>query len=404
MLVTQRLYHEDPYRTEFDARVVGRSFIEGSPAVALDATCFYPTAGGQPHDTGMLDDVRVVDVVEDVGSIWHVVARPVPGERVRGLVDWPRRFDHMQQHTGQHILSQAFVRVLGAETVSFHLGSASSTIDVEADTLDEEALQRVEDSANRVLYENRAVTTREVHERDIGQVPLRKPPTVHGVIRVVLVDGYDASACGGTHVRVTGEVGCIRLKSWQRHRGNSRIEFVCGWRALTDHRALANVCRQLSAKLSAGVEDLPHIVERQLEEIDSLQRQVEDLRGRLVAADRAELEAQAVDLGPLRVVARVLEGYQTSQMRQMAQELARFSGMVALLAVSDPAPQFCFARADDVTIDMGALLCETLRPLGGKGGGKPHLAQGGGGPAQALPDALRAALESVRAMASAMES
>ncbi len=390
-MATLHLYCDDPYRTGFDAVVVERLRLEGKPAVVLDATYFYPTSGGQPHDVGTLNGVPVVEVVEQGEKIIHLLAEPLSGDAVRGALDWERRFDHMQQHTGQHILSQAFERELDAATISFHLGRESSTIDVALESLDWDAASRVEELANRIVLENRSVRVDEYDQSEIMAIPLRKAPTVQGRVRVVRIAGFDASACGGTHVRATGEVGAIHIRTWERRRGGTRVEFLCGWRALRDYRARNMTCQVLAAKLTVAVAELPQSVSRLLDAEKAARRRAEDLSKRLLACELPLLADEAQSLGEIRVLCRLLEGYDAGKMRYVAQNLVRSSGMVVLLAVVEPSPQICFARAEDVDLDMAQLLRQAVAPYGGRGGGRPHVAQGGGVSAKDLEKVLASA-------------
>jgi len=382
---THHLYHHDPYRTQFDATVTERLELNGQLAVVLDTTCFYPTSGGQPHDTGTLDGVRVVDVVEEDGRIIHVLAKELPPGPVHGTIDWGRRFDHMQQHTGQHILSRAFEDLFDAATVSFHLGAGLSTIDVDLPSLDWEAATQVEELSNRVVLDNRRVTTEEYDRDEIGGLNLRKAPPGRGRLRVVSIEGFDDCACGGTHLRATGEVGSIHIHRWERQRKRIRAEFLCGWRALRHHRATNLTCQRLGLLLSTGVEDLPDAVERLFQAEDVARRRVRDLQERLLALELPHLASQAEPVGGLAVVVRLLEGYNAANMRHLAQGLTQKAGMVALLAVTDPSPQLCFARSQDVDLDMAQVLRESAHAYGGRGGGRPHVAQGGGMSAEDLP-------------------
>jgi alanyl-tRNA synthetase len=372
------LYYEDSYRTAFTARVVAHHEHEGRPAVVLDGTFFYPTSGGQPHDTGTLGGVAVVEVVEAEGEILHVLAAPLPLGPVEGKVHWARRFDHMQQHSGQHLLSQAFERALGAATVSFHLGSASSTIDLDTPTLDAEAVARVEDLANSIVLENRAMLAREYDEREVGTLGLRKLPVVTGRIRVVSVADFDACACGGTHVHAAGEIGCIHIRGWERRRNQVRVEFLCGWRALHDYRARDAVAQGLASKLSVAVEEIPASMARLAEAEQAARHEAGRLRTRLIELELPALAAAAEPWAGARVLCRMLEGYDAANMRYVAQNLTQQPGMVLLLGVTEPTPQFCFARAAEVTADMGKLLSQALGRYGGRGGGKAQMAQGGG--------------------------
>lgn len=391
--MTRKLYREDPYCKTFEARVVETTSLDGRPAVILDATCFYPTSGGQPHDTGRLNGVPVVDVVEKNGQIVHALAEPLSQDVARGEINWDRRLDHMQQHTGQHILSRAFEVELEAETVSFHLGDESSTIDLAIPDLDEGAAERVEELANRVVIENQPVQVSEHDEAEVQALPLRKAPAVEGRLRVVRVGEFDVCACGGTHVRATGEIGLIHIRRWERQRGQVRVEFLCGGRALRDYRRKSRLVLQLAGDLTVGMDELPEAVARLVEAEKTARRQAENLRKGLLNAEIPIWRAEAEMVGEWRVFHRVLEDYDAADMRYLAQRLVEWPDMIALLAVDDPSPQLCFARGEDVSLDMSRLLREAVAPYGGRGGGRPHLAQGGG----ISPAELQSVLERARA-------
>jgi len=391
--LTRKLYREDPYCKTFEARVVETTSLDGRPAVILDATCFYPTSGGQPHDTGRLNGVPVVDVVEKNGQIVHALAEPLSQDVARGEINWDRRLDHMQQHTGQHILSRAFEVELEAETVSFHLGDESSTIDLAIPDLDEGAAERVEELANRVVIENQPVQVSEHDEAEVQALPLRKAPAVEGRLRVVRVGEFDVCACGGTHVRATGEIGLIHIRRWERQRGQVRVEFLCGGRALRDYRRKSRLVLQLAGDLTVGMDELPEAVARLVEAEKTARRQAENLRKGLLNAEIPIWRAEAEMVGEWRVFHRVLEDYDAADMRYLAQRLVEWPDMIALLAVDDPSPQLCFARGEDVSLDMSRLLREAVAPYGGRGGGRPHLAQGGG----ISPAELQSVLERARA-------
>lgn len=391
--MTERLFWQDAYLRAFDAQVILSDRYDGRPAVVLDRTAFYPTSGGQPHDTGTLDGVAVVDVVEADGRLWHVLAEPLPLGPVKGAVDWERRQDHMQQHSGQHILSQAFERVLGAETVSFHLGAESSTIDVATEDLDAGQVARVEAVANAVVLGDLPVTAQEYTPEEAAALALRKQPAGHDRIRVVSIADFDRCACGGTHVRAAGEVGLIHIRRWERGRGALRVEFLCGARALRDYAFRDGLLQGLAGSLTVGVEEVPAAVAR-VQEAEAVARHgAEQLRQRLLDLEWPQLAAAAEPVAGTawRLVCRLLEGYDAGNMRYLAARLAEQPGMVALLAVTDPAPQICFARAGDVALDMNQILRAAAGPHGGRGGGRPQMAQGGGVAGEALEAVLAAA-------------
>jgi alanyl-tRNA synthetase len=396
VIATYRLYRDTPYRTEFDATVSEELAWDGRPAVVLDATCFYPSSGGQPNDLGTLEGIPVLDVIEEEERIIHVLATSLAAKRVHGVVDWPRRFDHMQQHTGQHILSGACESLLQAATVSFHIGSESSTIDIAAAALQPEDAFRAEDLANRVVFENRPVLGREYDESEVAALSLRKAPTVHGKIRVVTVHDFDASACGGTHVAMTGEVGNIHIHRWERRRAQTRVEFLCGWRALRAHRSVDSICQSIAGQLSVGIQELPESISRQVEAEQRTRREMASLREKLMGYDVSRLAGEAVMVNGVRILQHVLEDYDANQLRYLAQNIVQQErGMIVLLAVAQPSPQICMARSADVEQDMMVLFREVMAPLGGRGGGRPQMALGGGVAKDQLHQALQAAFERV---------
>jgi alanyl-tRNA synthetase len=305
--MTQRLYYADAYCTRFSARVTEQLTWDGRPAVVLDRTAFYPTSGGQPADRGVLDEVMVLDVVaREDGAVVHVLERSLPeneGE-VTGNIDWPRRFDHMQQHTGQHVLSAAFERVLDTDTVGFHLGAEASTIDVNVTCLDAEAAESVEDLTNQTVWEDRPVGARFVSLDELASLPLRRPPAVDGPIRVVDVAGFDVNPCGGTHVARTGEIGQVRISRLDYRGDETRVEFLCGRRALRDYRARSAVVNQLAARLTVGYWELDRAVERLQDEAKQTRHELRQVRERLLQVEAADLFQAAVSREGYRVVLR----------------------------------------------------------------------------------------------------
>jgi alanyl-tRNA synthetase len=389
-----RLYYEDPYLTEFAARVVERRTWDGHPAVVLDRTAFYPTSGGQPHDTGRLNGAHVVAVEEDPeGRVVHVLDRPLEGDEVQGRVDWARRFDHMQQHTGQHILSQACWQVLRAETVGFHLGDEASTIDLDVAGLDLGALERAEALANEVVFQDRPVRAAFFSEAEVAALPLRKPPAVRGEVRVVQVEGFDSSACGGTHVRRTGEVGPIAIVRVEHRGQESRVHFLCGHRATRDHRQRIRITSVLMAALTVGLGDLPDAVARLQEDLRAARKEAKDLRERVLDAETEALLAAAPQVGEWKVVRHLLPEGEATTLKWMAQRLTARPGVVALLALGGDRGQLAFACSEDIPLDMAALLREVTRAVGGGGGGGPRLAQGGGFAGARAAEALDLAWE-----------
>ena len=277
--MTERLYYRDAYAREFDAAVVGVDAVSKRPghfAAVLDRTAFYPTSGGQPFDTGILGTARVVDVVDaDDGRIVHVVEGTIAAGPVHGAIDWPRRFEHMQQHTGQHVLSAAFDRLVQVQTVSFHLGTSSSTIDLAREVSADE-IARAEAEANRVVWENRPVTIRFANADEVAALPLRKESKREGVLRLVDVEDFDVSACGGTHVARTGAIGIIAVAAFEKFKGGTRLEFLSGGRALAGYHSLRDAVAASVRLLSVLPAELPAAIDRGQTDARDLRRQVKD--------------------------------------------------------------------------------------------------------------------------------
>lgn len=373
--MTERLYYRDPYLTVFVAVVQDVVVRDGRQIVFLDRTAFYPSSGGQPCDVGTLDAARVVDVMDEGDrGIAHVVEGSVPSRaQVQGVIDWVRRFDHMQQHTGQHVLSAAFEALLKARTESFHLGAEASTIDLSREVSPPE-IARVEDDANRIVWENRPVNIRFADAAEAAKLPLRKDPGRQGMLRVIEVEGYDLSACGGTHVSRTGAIGIIAVSGWERFRGGTRVEFVCGGRALRRHRRLRDIFHSATRLLSVNLEELPAGIERIQEEGKDARRRLKDAHAQL-AVHQADALAAAADGG---VVVSVLDGWDQNGLKAVATALAARGGCTAALVSAPPPCSVVLARSVDVGVDCGAILKQAAATFGGKGGGRPDLAQGGG--------------------------
>ncbi len=391
--MTECLYYQDPYLKTFKARAVHATEIDDRPAVALDVTAFYPTGGGQPHDTGTLNGVPVVDVQLVDGQILHVLEGVLEGVVVLGELDWKRRFDHMQQHTGQHILSQAFVATCKAETVGFHLGQDLCTIDLDLAPLVPEQVWAAERLANQIVTEDRPVTAAFVDGAELAAMPLRKMPTVDGPIRIVQVSGFDWSPCGGTHVSSAGQVGLVKVMRVERRKDVSRVHFACGWRALADYEHKQQVVRDLVAHLTTSEDELLVSVERLESEVKGLRKALTEAQMGLLEHEIVSWLADAEPVGGLRVVRQAFEARDVGLLREAARQLAGESGVVVLLATSQPSPQFVFAAAEDVPTSMGELMNAACAAVGGRGGGRPQFAQGGAPEGASVERALDTAME-----------
>jgi len=378
--VTDRLYYSDSYTRQFTARVVERLTLGNCPALILDQTFFYPTSGGQPNDRGTINGVRVEEVIvrKDDNAVAHVLADPILADSVEAALDWPRRFDHMQQHSGQHILSQAFLRLTEAETVSFHLGDESVTIDVAADKLSAAQLDSVEDLANTVVTADLPVRAWFPALDELATLTLRKTPEVDGPLRVVAIGGFDFNACGGTHVARTGEIGLIKILKIEREKKNTRVEFRCGGRALADYRRRAAIVNQLAADFTCGLAEVPEAVNKLRAEAGAWHKELKAAKETLLAHEATELLASAPVLNGWRIIRQAWTDRDLNDLRALAQRLAAAPGTVALLGLAGDRAQLLFARAADVDRDMAVMVKAALTALGARGGGTPQLAQGGG--------------------------
>ncbi|HET9468559.1 MAG TPA: alanyl-tRNA editing protein [Vicinamibacterales bacterium] len=392
---SERLYYTDPYLVEFDAVVREVSRQSDRWKVVLDRTAFYPTSGGQPFDVGTLGEANVLDVFDqEDGTIGHLIDRELEtNSRVRGHVNWARRFDHMQQHTGQHLLSAAFEREAGAKTVSFHLGASASTIDLDKE-LTADQIVRVEDLANAVLWEDREICVKFVTAHEAAKLPLRKDPAREGDLRIIEIKDYDLSACGGTHVRRTGGIGIIAISGFERFKGGLRVEFLCGGRALRAYRSLKSSVSGSVRLLSVLPDELPSAIEKLQAAGRTHQKSQEGLYERLAAHEAASLAASAQKIGNANVVATAISGWDANGLKKLASSITAKPSMVAVLLTTDSPALIVVARSQDLSLDTGAILKVLIDQFGGRGGGKGAMAQGGGlaGEPSAILEAARAAI------------
>lgn len=378
--MTERLYYTDCYRTAFEATVTSCTTRDGRIEVTLDRTAFYPTAGGQPFDVGVLAGSRVQEVFDrDDGEIVHVVDQPLqPGILVQGRVDWTRRFDHMQQHTGQHVLSAAFDRLFGIRTESFHLGSAASTIDL-AREMTQEQIRAAEDEANRVVWEDRAVHIRFATPEEAALLPLRKEPVRAGPLRLIEIEGVDLSACGGTHVARTGAIGIIAIAGVERVRKGTRVEFLCGGRALERFRSWRDALAAVTRHLSVAPSDLAPGVEKLQHENKALQRALRARQEALAAHEAAALVARAGRAGDRLVLAQALDGWGADGLKALVSAATHREARLAVALVDPSAARLVVVAAGAASgVDASAVIRGLTARFGGRGGGRRDLAQGGG--------------------------
>jgi len=389
--MTTRLYYQDSFLYDFDAEV--REVLDNPrPALVLDRTAFYPTSGGQVFDTGTITigetKLKVTEVADaEDGRVVHYFeaerdfdkATLKPGTRVRGQIDATRRRDHMQQHSGQHVLSAAFIRLYNIPTVSFHMADDYCSIDLDTPTLTEDQIESAERLANEIILENRAVDVRFVTRDEAGKLGLRKlPPTERDELRLIDIRDFDLTACGGTHVSHTGQIASILLRKVEKVRQGWRIEFVAGQRAVATARRDFTTLTETAALFSAHIYDVPQQARKSLDEMRALRKQREQSQEELAAAHAAALLAETAETNGRKLVVRTLADRDLNFIKLLAQKITRLSThAVALLASTSPQPSLVFAQSAGQPFDMGALMKETMAKLGGRGGGSKDLAQGG---------------------------
>jgi len=402
--MTERLYYQDSFLYDFEAEV--REVQNApKPALILDRTAFYPASGGQVFDTGLIstenEQVKITEVAdaEDGRVIHYLEASPKeikPGSKVRGQIDAKRRRDHMQQHTGQHVLSAAFVRLYNMHTVSFHMADEYCSIDLDTPTLSKEQVEAAERLANEIILENRAVAIRFVTREEAGKLGLLKlPPAERDELRLIDIHEFDLSACGGTHVNQTGQIGCILLRKIEKVRQGWRVEFVAGQRAVATARRDFSTLTDAAALFSGHIYEVPEHVKKSLNEIKSLRKQGEQSLEELAEAQASVLLAETREENGRRTVIRTFSDREMNSLKLLAQKLTRLgTNVVALLGTISPQPSLVFAQSAGQPNDVGALMKETVAKFGGRGGGSKDMAQAG----LPSPDSVQAALMAAAAL------
>ncbi|MGA9226775.1 MAG: DHHA1 domain-containing protein [Mesobacillus sp.] len=374
----QKLYYQDAYLKNFTAELIKQGNDESGRLYAvLSQTAFYPTGGGQPFDTGTLNGVEVLDVEEVEGEIRHYLAGPLSEcAEVEGLIDWERRFDHMQQHSGQHILSAAFEELYQYKTVSFHLGKETLTIDLAIENLSSEEAFAVEKLANKVILENRPIVTKWVNKEELKQYQLRKELSVSENIRLVIIPDFDNNGCGGTHPSSTGQVASLKILGWERQKKKVRVEFVCGTRVLQQLEKKHTILQQLTSLLNAPEQEMAGSVQRMLENRKELEKAVEESKERLLTYEASELiGGNSQDL-----ISRVFQNRNVQELQKLARLLVSKADNKTFLLIAENQDklQFVFARGMLAEGNMKELAGKALAMINGKGGGNDLFAQGGG--------------------------
>jgi alanyl-tRNA synthetase len=391
----QKLYFDDSYITEFQANIIEVVPYKDKYAILLDKSYFYPESGGQPSDIGTINDIKIEYVTEENGNILHITSEEVTIGAADCKIDWMHRFDNMQQHTGQHILSACFYKLYRGETSSFHIGKDSSTIEIDVESFDNEMIEKIEIMANSIVFNNIAVTAGIVDKEALTLLPLRKQPKVESNIRIITIADIDYSPCGGTHVSRTGEIGLIKIKRLEKLKSSYKFEFVCGTRALKDYANKNHIVNKLGSYLSTPEQEVENAFIKFTEDYKDLQKQLSQLRNELVHYEVQYLQQNASKLNGINVMIKAFENKDFNDIKLISQALVSNPSTIALLASKGQSCQLIFARSENIETNMNDLLKAILPLLNGKGGGSPKAAQGGG--IGDIEEALRAARDILKA-------
>lgn len=398
--MTERLYYQDSYLKEFRAKVLKKIKIDNQTAVVLDETAFYPTSGGQPYDKGVIQDVPVVEVAEEGDEIIHILKKELKekiNSEVVGKIDWRRRFDHMQQHSGQHILSAAFEKLWNADTVSFYLGDEICTLDIMKDNITSEEVKKAEILSNNIVLENKPIKVYFVNQKRANELNLRKIPPQKEDIRIVEIKDFDICACCGTHCGTTGEVGLIKILKWEKRGVKIRLDFICGKRSLKDYYWKNELIKNISNKLTIKDTELGEAVERMLEERKEARKESREIKEKLQEYEAKRLigESSIRDDG-IRIINKVFEEKNFQEARGLVQKIINLNDSVVVLAGiknKGEGAKILFACSRVLKYDMNGLIREAGKFIEGRGGGAPNFAQAGGKKAEGIEDALNFASE-----------
>ena len=385
MSASIRRYYGDSYTWKFDASVIEAGTHAGAPFAVLDASYFYPTSGGQPHDVGTLGRVNVVDVYvrESDGAVVHVLDTPVAEGATTASIDGVRRFDHMQQHTGQHILSQAFLRVANAATIGFHLGVDTISIDLDASALPDARIAEAAELANNLVSQNVEVRSWFPEAKELESLALRKMPDVDGPVRVVAIGDFDFSACGGTHVARAGEVGLLSVLRTEKMKRGTRVEFLAGHRARADYARKHDIVRALSAALTCAPAEIVDAVARLSSTVVESRRALATYRERDLDEEAVQLLAAAIPGGAMKVVHHAFSGRPIDEVKGLALRLTSGPDVIVLFAVGGERTQLVFARSENLSVNLKPAFDATLAALGGGKGGGGRILMGSADPANA---------------------
>ena len=392
---TEKLYLNHTEQKEFEAEVIKSFKQDDLFAVVLDRTAFYPTSGGQMHDTGSLNDVEVIDVIEGNDHIIHLLTKPIDeGAKVIGKINWERRFDFMQQHTGFHILAQSFLKVLDKETLSSHLGEKISTIDVNIEKINLSQIKSVENLANQICFEDRSVKQFFTSVEELNKYHLRAMPAKTGLIRLVEIEDFDVDPCAGTHVGSTGQVGLIKIIRWEKIRGNLRFEFYAGKRALQDYQKKWSVLQNLSTALTESEENLLHSIEKLKTEYKNLMKEKSKISKKILDFEIKELLAEAANQ---KIIIKIFENRELHEIRFLANQLIKQTDIWLLFGLKSEKAHLILAHSNHYQYNLNQLVQQIAPLIDGRGGGRADFVEIGGKNILAIKTALNQAKEFIEA-------
>ncbi len=378
--MTERLYYTDSCLTEFSSPVISVEVKSGKSYVILEKTAFYPTTGGQQHDTGKMNGLRIIDVFEKDGKIVHAADGEIESKSVECSIDFNRRFDFMQQHSGQHLLTQTLIKLFGYDTVSSTLGEYGSVIELNTPSVTQAEMEEAESKVNEYVWKNIPVKTYFVSAEELEKLPVRKIPVVNGRIRIIEISDFDYSCCGGTHCNQTGEIGLIKIGKWEKIRGHARLEFLCGRRAFKDYQVKTNIISETGKVISCGENEILSNIDKIIRLNKSANKQIKKLKEMTAGLEAGELIKSGEKFFNCTLIEKCISEGSMEDIRVLAGEVVKTPGIITLLTAVSPDGRISviFARSDDINVNIGQILKESISHIDGKGGGSPSFAQGGG--------------------------
>lgn len=379
--MTEKIYLGNPYLKELTAKIIKKEYSNSKFYITLNRTIIYPhLSGGQPMDKATINDFKVIDVYEENDEIIHVLEDNIHSNIVNMAIDWDARFDHMQQHTGQHLLSAVIYKLYNANTIGMHIGRDYVYIDVAIPTFSENDVEKIERFANEIIYSNFPVKTYPIENKDIPSIPLRKLPTVDKNIRIVEIENVDITPCAGTHVRNIGEVGMVKIRKWERYKGNTRIEFVCGYRALKDYTLKNYHIDNISTLLSSKDIDTYNAVKKLYDDYKLLEKDLSDIKTELLKYQISDLISESYIRNNVKIVHKILYGFDLKMAKYAISHILAYPNTVCILSIVENQNKchILMGRSENLDINMKEIFDSVISIINGKGGGTPELVQGGG--------------------------